>query len=274
MRSTLLSPRGVADVVQLDKAKVTSNMSWADDSASSLKSPKKSPKKKSSLKNSIKNVFNKKPTTEVEKSPLKSSLKKTPSRKSVTIQSDKKWDGRKERKVKVKKSKSSALKGAPAPVLSKPQASTQELLRTAAAMAESASDDPESYKIQMLKAALEETAEQLKKVTEQQQKDKERIKEASNEEKKRIKESLEKLYKPVIDQGKQNGKNHSKKQEEAEQLIQVCRWCFDFEKLSAVASCISRYSASTAFFFPQYLKDDNAKIRKSIESYARKIKGM
>lgn len=214
LKFTAKSPRGVADVfVQVDpKEKLNSSFSWADNSASSLKSPSTS------------------------SSPNKKSTKK------VRIKSEKSWDGKKEKKTKkVKKVKESTLKGAPAPVLFQASDSTQQLLREAAAKGLREGADHEAVKIEMLKAALERTAEQLKEVNDRRQKDADEMKAALKQAKKECKEQLESIYKPVIDSNIKDGKNQNKKQAETAKLI-------------------------------QYLKDDNAKIRKEIESTARKIK--
>lgn len=227
MRSPLLSPQGVADFVQVESA---------SKEKLSLQSPKKKTGKVGKLVSSLKSP--KKAKKKVDKdtpSPPKAS-------KRVSIESPKTWDGKREKKVKVKKPKP-AMKGAPAPILSTPQESSQELLRAAAAMAEKASDDPEAYKIQALKAAMEETAAKLKRVTEQRQQDKEAINEAMKEQKKQIKEKLEAVYMPVINAGKADGKSNSKKQAETAELI-------------------------------EYLKKDNQKLRTAIESWNRKIKDM
>jgi hypothetical protein len=239
MRSPLLSPRGVTDFVQVENP--------ASDKLSLQQSPKKKTGKVGKLVASLKSPKNKSSKTvdkeavpSVLKSPKSSSPKKLSKR--VSIESDKTWDGKKERKVKVKKAKS-IMKGVPAPILSSPQESTQELLRAAAAMAQNASDDPEAFKIQALKVALEETAQKLQQVTDQQKKDQEEIKEAARQQKKQIKEKLEEIYMPMINAGKADGKNNSKKHAETAELI-------------------------------DYLKKDNAKLRTSIESWARKIKEM
>ncbi|KAL3922317.1 MAG: hypothetical protein SGILL_002269 [Bacillariaceae sp.] len=234
-RSTLFtSPQGVQDFVQVDSA---------SKEKLALQSPKKKQGKIGKIVSSLNSPKKPKKAPATKDPPVKSPT--SPSKKStkkVSIASDKTWDGKKERKVKVKKTKS-AMKGARAPVLSKPQESTQQLLRAAAAMAESSSDDPEAFKIQALKTALEETAQRLKQVTEQQQKDKEEIKEAMKQQKKQVKDKLESLYMPVINAGKADCKSGSKKQAETAELI-------------------------------EYLKKDNQKLRTSIETWARKIKDM
>lgn len=177
------------------------------------------------------------------KSPTAESMSPSKKKKKmVRIKSEKSWDGRKEKKTKkVKKVKESALKGAPAPVLYHTSNSTQELLRQAAAKSLQEGSDPEVVKIQMLKAALEKATEQLQEVNDQQKKDQEEIKSAIKQAKKECKDQLESIYKPVINSNIKDGKNQNKKQEETAKLI-------------------------------QYLKDDNAKIRKEIDSLARKIK--
>jgi hypothetical protein len=210
---TAKSPRGVADVfLQVDpEVKLNSSLSWGDSSSSSLKSP-------SSLSSSKKN-----------------------SAKKVRINSEKSWDGRKEKKPKIKKIKENSLKGSPAPVLRQSDDSTQELLRVAEAKGLQQGTDQDAFKIDMLKVALEEVSEQLKEVNNRRKKDADDMKASLKQAKKEYKKQLESIFKPVINSNIKDGENRDKRQAETAKLI-------------------------------QYLKDDNAKIRKEIESTARKIK--
>jgi hypothetical protein len=194
------------------KEKLHSSLSWADNSASSLRSPSSlsSPKKKSA--------------------------------KKVRINSEKLWDGKKEKKTKkIKKVKETSLKDSPAPILRQANDLTQQLLREAAAKGLQQGTDPDAVKIEILKAALQETSEQLKEVNDRRKKDADEMKAALKLAKKECKTQLELIFKPVIDSNIKDGENRNRRQAETAKLI-------------------------------QYLKDDNAKIRRDIESTARKIK--
>jgi chromosome segregation ATPase len=211
---TAKSPRGVGDVfLQVDsKEKLNSSLSWADNSTSSLKSLSSlsSPKKKSA--------------------------------KKVRIDSEKSWDGKKEKKTKkIKKVKQAPLKGTPAPIIYQSSDSTQQLLREAAVKGLQQGIDPDAFKIEMLKVALEETTKQLKEVNDRRKKDADEMKAELKQAKKECKKQLEATFKPVIDSNIKDGESRNKRQAETAKLI-------------------------------QYLKDDNAKIRKEIESTAQKIK--
>ena len=93
----------------------------------------------------------------------------------------------------------------------------------------------------MLKEAIEYTKKRLDEVNEQRKQDAKDIKEHMRKAKQECKAELEEMYKPIIDSHMKDGKTQKERQEETANVI-------------------------------AYLKSDNAKIRKEIESYARKIK--
>jgi myosin heavy subunit len=98
-------------------------------------------------------------------------------------------------------------------------------------------------KIQFLREAIEIAKKEIEKVNEQRKKDKENVQDMLIKAKKECRERLESVYMPVISTLKKDGKSKDQKHAETAKVI-------------------------------QYLKDDNAKIRKEIDMYARKIKDL
>jgi chromosome segregation ATPase len=106
---------------------------------------------------------------------------------------------------------------------------------------ETSSSSEDDSTILLLKEAIEYTKKRLDEVTEQRKQDAKDIKEHLRKAKQECKEQLEETYKPIIDSHMKDGKTQKEKREETASVI-------------------------------AYLKSDNAKIRREIESYARKIK--
>lgn len=200
MRSTLLSPRGVADVfLQVDRKGASENLnnsfSWTQNTKdlSSSESPSKRTSKLSA---------NKKFTVKREKSDLKKNKKTAVSFGAVKKQHKEKKSG---------KNSTPAFE--------------------------------DNGNVELLKAALEMARQQLEKVHEQREKDSQEQKERLLKAKLECKQELEAIYQPLISTHVQDEKQQKKRTTETSKII-------------------------------QYLRDDNSKIRKEIEYYAKEIKKM
>lgn len=204
MRSTIQSPRGVADVFQpVDGVtdKLNNSFSWAQNSHDLSSSTAASPTKQKTSKVSA----NKKFKAKTEKSGTNQTKEKKGSSTLSGV-------AKKEKKSK-KSTKSKST---------------------------SAFDDSNG-KVELLKAAIELAQKKLNEVNEQRENDAQEQKERLRKAKLEYKKELEAIYKPLISTHVQDVQNQEQKKTEGSKII-------------------------------QYLREDNAKIRKEIEYYAKEIK--
>jgi DNA repair exonuclease SbcCD ATPase subunit len=181
------------------------------------------------------------------KSPAKSPTKKT-TKKSVRITSEKGIGEPKDKIKKIKKKKITSPEVVAEKLnsfdnVAKKATTTTKKSKVSISRPKSStasSSSSEDY-ILLLKEAIEYTKKRLDEVNEQRKQDAKDIKEHLRKAKQACKEQLEEMYKPIIDSHMKDGMTQKGKQEETANVI-------------------------------AYLKSDNAKIRKEIESYARKIK--
>jgi chromosome segregation ATPase len=205
MRSTLLSPRGVADVFQPVNGaaeKLNNSFSWAQN-RQDLSSPKAvSPTKQKTTKLSA----NKKFKVKTEKIDSKQPKEKKVSSNSSTVT-------KKEKKPK----------------------------KDTASKITSTIDD--SGNVELYKSAIEMVQTRLNEVNEQRGKDIQQYKEQLRKAKLECKKEFEAIYKPLISNHLHDTQNQQDKKTESSKII-------------------------------QYLREDNAKIRKEMEYYAKEIKKM
>mmetsp|Transcript_12911 Transcript_12911/g.23217 ORF Transcript_12911/g.23217 Transcript_12911/m.23217 type:complete len:374 (+) Transcript_12911:105-1226(+) len=164
----------------------------------------------------------------------RSPTKKTPTKdnKKVRINSDKP-DGKQGKVRRIRKVKPSSSSPASTAAKAKKTKEIQTSVRP--------SSGQQSPSAELLKAAIIDTKKRIDEVNEQRKKDAQDFKELLRQSKKDCKKELESIYMPMINTHKKDGKSKKQQQAETAKLI-------------------------------EFLKEDNAKIRKEIEHYARKIK--